>query len=284
MIMRAQALMPQTAPMINLVSKQEIPKGKTQADMPYVTSTATVQTPTEGDEISYADTFTISSTSLTPGIKVIKYRISKRAERFSQEQLTALVGDEMARAQGQNVDELLLAQFTNFHTDNDSGTTNTDMTFATARTASRRIRATTVANGGPPIGQQISLVLSPIGNEDFLTSLGAQGVVGSTNPWVPQGLSADIMKQYAVPGGELLGGIGIYWDGYLQGSFVNSSGDVLCGMFGKKALWYVYSQEWEHDVFKTDEWIGVILRADADYGVGVGPVSHWGAQVTVDDA
>lgn len=285
MIMGAQALMPQTAPMINLVSKQEIPKGKTQADMPYVTSTATVQTPAEGDEISYADTFTISATSIVPGIKVIKYKISKRAERFSQEQLTALVRDEIARSQGQNVDELLLGQFTNFHTDNDSGSANADMTFATARTASRRIRANTVANGGPPIGQQISLVLSPIANEDFLTSLGAQGVVGSTAPWIPQGMSADIMKQYAVPGGELLGGIGIYWDGYLQGDInAVATTDRYCAMFAKKALWYVYSQEWEHDVFKTDEWIGVILRADADYGVGTGPITRWGAQILVDDA
>lgn len=285
MILRAQAMMPQQAPMINLVSKAPIPTGKTQADLPYVTSTATVQTPPEGDEISFGDTFTISSISIVPGIKVINFRISSRAERFSQEQLTVMVGDEIARAEAQNIDELLLAQFTNFHTDNDSGTTNVDMTFATSRTANRKVIGTSVgANGGPPTGQKRSLVLSPIAYEDYLTSLGAQGVVGSTNPWIPNGLSADIMKQWAVPGGDLLGGVGIFWDGYLQGNFVNASGDTLCGLFAEKSLWYVYSQEWRQKVFEEAEWVGVILRADADYGVGVGPVSHWGAQITADDA
>lgn len=284
MILRAQALMPQTAPMISLVSKQAIPKGKTQADMPYVTSRATVQTPTEGDEVSFADTFTISSTSIAPGIKVINFRISKRAERFSQEQLTALVGDEIGRAEGQNVDELLLQQITNFHTDNDTGTTNTDLVFAALRTANRKVKGTSVTNGGPPVGQKVSCVLSPIAHEDLLTSLGAQGVVGSTNPWIPDGMSKDIMMQYAVPGGQLLGGVGIFWDGYLQDTLVNGSGDTLCGLFAQKALWYVYSQEWEQDVFKEAEWVGVILRADADYGCGTGPITHWGAQITADDA
>jgi len=286
MIMRAQALMPQTAPMINLVSKQTIGKGKTQADLPYVTSVATVQTPTEGDEIVFGDTFTISSISIQPGIKAIKFRLSKRAERFSQEQLIALVGDEIGRAEGQNVDELLLQQMTNFHTDNDVGTTNVDLIFAALRTANRKIIGTTVLNGGPPTGQKRSCVISPIAYEDLLTNLGAQGVVAATTagPWIPQGMSAEIMKSYAVPGGDLLGGVGIFWDGYLQGSLVNGAGDTLGGMFSEKALWYIESQGWEQDTFKESEWIGVIIRADADYGVGVGPVSHWGAQITCDDA
>jgi len=284
MILRAQAVMPHNAPMVNLVTTKKLTKGKTQADLPYVTSQATVQTPTEGDEIGFSDTFTIGSVSIVPGIKVVRYRLSKRLENMSQEDITAMVGDEMGRAQGQNVDELLLAQFTNFHTDNDVGSTNTDMTFATARTANRKIIATTPANGGPPTGQKKSLVLSPIGYEDFLANLGAQGVVASTNPWIPQGLSADIMRQYAVPGGDLLGGVGIFWDPYLQGSFVNGSGDVLAGLFTEKALWYIVSSEWNHDVFTRDDWLGVILRSDADYGVGVGPISHWGSQVTIDDA
>jgi len=284
MILRAQALMPQMAPMINLVSKQSIGKGKTQADLPYVTSMATVQTPTEGDEVVFSDTFTISSISITPGIKAIKFRISKRAERFSQEQLVALVGDEIGRAEGQNVDELLLNQFTNFHTDNDTGTTNVRMTFATLRAANRKVIGTSVPNGGPPTGQKRSVVMSPIGYEDLLTNLGAQGAVNNANPWIPQGPSMDIMRTYAIPGGDLLGGVGIYWDGYLQGNLVNGAGDTLAGLFAEKALWYVYSQEWEQDTFKESEWIGVILRADADYGVGVGPVNHWGAQITEDDA
>lgn len=279
MIQRAQALMPQQAPMMNLVTKIRIPKGKTQADLPYVTSLATVQTLAEGDEVVLADQFTISSISITTGIKAIKFRISKRAERFSQEQLTSLVSDEMSRAEAQNVDELLIAQFTNFHTDNDVGSSGNDLTFATLRTAKRLLMATTPLNGGPP--RDINCVIAPIPWEDLMTNLGAQGVVASTNPWIPNGMSAEIMKNFAIPGGDLLGGVGMFWDGYMT---ANGSGDFICAMFAKKALYYAASQEWEHDVFKESEWLGVILRADADYGVGVSPFSHWGVQITADGA
>lgn len=279
MIQRAQALQPGYAPLMNLVTRVPIPKGKTQADLPYVTSLATVQSLTEGDEVVLADQFTIGSVSITPGIKAIKFRISKRAERFSQEQLTSLVADEMAMAEAQNVDELLGAQFTNAHTDNDVGTTNVDLVFSTLRTAKRLLRTTTRINGGPP-RKKINVVIGGIPEEDLLTNLGAQGVVASTAPWIPEGMSRDIMESYAVPGGQLLGA-GIYMDSYLT---QNGSGDFLCCMFSEDFLFYVYSQEWEHDVFNESEWLGVILRADADYGVGVGPFTHHGVQITADGA
>lgn len=278
MIQRAQALMPQQAPCMNLVSKLTIPKGKTQADLPYATSTATVQQLTEGDEVGYADNFTISVSSIVPGIRVIKYKISKRAERFSQEQLTVLVSDEMSRAQAQNVDQLITGQFTNFHTDNDVGSSGTDLAFSALSAAKVLLMRNTVINGGPAPGK-ISCVIAPTPYGNLMTNLGAQGVVASSNPWIPAGLSQDIMKQFAVPGGDLLGGVGIYWDGYMV---ANGAADYLCAMFSEKAIYYVSSQEWEHDVFSESGWLGVILRSDADYGVGLSPFTHWGSQITAD--
>lgn len=278
-IQRAQALQPGYAPIMNTVTRIEIPKGKTQADLPYVTSVATVQSLAEGDEVAFSDTFTIGSTSIVPGIRAMKFRISKRAERFSQEQLVNLVSDEMAMAEAQNVDELLSAQFTNAHTDNDVGTTNVDLTFATLRTARRLLRTNPRSTGGPPRGR-IHCVIAGIPEEDLLTNLGAQGVVANTAPWIPQGMSASIMQNYAVPGGQLLGA-SIWMDSYMS---QNGAGDFLCCMYSEDFLFYVYSQEWEHDVFKESEWIGVILRADSDYGVGVGPFTKHGAQITADGA
>jgi hypothetical protein len=277
-IQRCQALMPQHAPMINLVSKAPIEKGHQQADLPSVGSTSTVQLPTEGDEIAHADTFVINVTSITPAIRAIKYRISKRAERFSKEQLIQLIGDEMAQSQGQNIDELLLTLFASFNAANDVGTTNVDVVFANLRTARRLLKENLRANGGPA-KPPIFAVLGPVAEENFLTNLGAQGVVSSTSPWIPAGMSQDIMQQYAIPGGNLLGGVGIFWDGYIVD---NGSGDQIGGMFSKSALYYTVSQEWEHNVFNESEWIGVILRADADYGAGVGPFNRWGSRLICD--
>lgn len=278
MIQRAQALMPQQAPCLNLVTHLSIPKGKTQADLPYATSTGTVQQLTEGDEVSYSDNFTISATSITPGIRVIKYKISKRADRFSQENLVALVSQEISRAQAQNVDQLITAQFTNFHTDNDVGSSGTDLAFAILRDSKTLLMRNATISGGPAPGR-ISCVIAPTPYNNLMTNLGAQGVVASSNPWIPQGLSADIMKQFAVPGGDLLGGVGIFWDGYMV---ANGAADYLCAMFSEKAIYYVSSQEWQTETFSESEWLGVILRADADYGVGLSPFTHWGSQITAD--
>lgn len=277
-IQRAQALMPQMAPMVNLVTKIPLGKGETQADLPYSTSTATVQTPTEGDEIDFADTFTMSAVSITPGIKVIKYRISKRAERMSKEQLTEFIGDEMAMSQAQNVDELLTAQFTNFSTTNDVGSTTVDLIFGVLRDARTNLMRNPRSSGGPAPGP-IYCVIAPTPYNNLMTNLGAQGAVANANPWVPNGLSQDIMKQFAVPGGDLLGGVGIFWDGYMT---ADGAGDYICAMFSKRALYWAVSQDWNKDVFNESNWLGVILRTDADYGVGVGPYTRWGAQITAD--
>lgn len=279
-IQRTQALMPQMAPMINLVTRVNIEKGHDTASLPRVNAVSTVQTPTEGDEIVQTSQLDLTATTLTPSIRAIKVRVSDRAKRFSKEQLMALISEELSQTQAQNIDELLTAQFTNFATANDTGTTNTDLTFAVLRTSRRLLKATTRANGGPA-PMPIYCVLAPIPEENLLTNLGAQGVVGSTTPWIPQGLSQDIMMQYAVPGGALLGGVGLFWDGYMT---EDGSADFLCGMFSKKALHYATSKEWTTQVYDESSWIGAIIRCDADYGVGVGTYTRWGSQITADGA
>lgn len=277
-IQRTQALMPQKAPMINLVTKVDIPKGHGTADLPRVNSTSTVQTPTEGDEIVATSQFDLTSTTLTPSLRTIKVRVSERAQRFSKENLMALISEELSQSQGQNIDELLTAQFTNFSTANDVGSTNTDITLAVLRTGRKLLKAVTRANGGPAPAP-ISLVLAPTPEENLLTNMGLQGVVASTNPWIPAGISEEIMKQYAIPGGQILGGIGMYWDGYMT---ADGSSDFICGMFAKKALHYASSKEWAMKTYDESSWIGAIIRCDADYGVGVGSFTRWGAQVTAD--
>lgn len=279
MIAVTTRLMPQNAPMMNLSERIRIPKGRNSVELPRVNSTFTVQTPTEGDDIVTSSQFDLTSTTISPTLRVIKVRISERARYFSQEDVLALVSDELSRAEGQDLDTDLSAEFANFLAANDVGTTNTDITVAVARQARRLLQANSVANGGPA-PDPLALVLAPIPVENLLTNMGTQGVVASTAPWIPAGLSEQFIKQYLVPGTPIVG-VPIFWDGYLT---EDGSGDFICGMFSKKALQYAVSKDWDMRTFEESEFVGVILRAVADYNSGVGKFAGWGSTVTADGA
>lgn len=271
--------MPQTAPMMNLVERPDIPDGRNSLEIPRANSTFTVETPTEGDEIVNSSQFDLTSTTISPTLRVIKTRISQRAEYFSQESLLELISQEGARAQGQDIDTDLLAEFANFATGNDVGTTNTDLTLAVLRQSRRLLDANTVANGGPAPGDRYC-VLAPLVVENLLTNLGVQGVVASTNPWIPAGLSQEFIQQYLVPGINLVG-TGVFWDGYMT---EDGSSDFICGMFSRQALQLAIKKNWAMEQFSESNWVGVILRWVADYNSGVGKFSGWGSQITADGA
>lgn len=279
-IQATQLMLPQYSPTSNLVTRITIPKGNNEAELPFVNSFPTVQTPTEGDELTITSQFDLSSITIAPTRRAIMVRVTRRAERFSKEQLIAVISDWLARAEAVNIEEDLIAEFANFNTANDVGTTNTDLLLAVLRTAKRLLDSVTSANGGPaPV--PISCVISPIAAENLLTDIGVAGVVASTAPWIPAGISEDLIKQYALQGGstfQLLGS-GVY----VSSAFANDgSGDHICGMFSKKALYLAMSEDWSMKSFEESNWDGVILRALADYNSGVGPYSRWGAQITAD--
>lgn len=270
------ALMPQYAPIINTVTRQQIPKGKNAVEIPRANATSTVVTPTEGDELTQNSQWDLTSTTITPTLRAIKYRISGRAARFSQENVVAMITEEMAMAQGQDIDTDLSAEFANFGTGNDVGSSGTDLSLATLREARRRLKATTRANGGPA-PDPIFGVIAPIPEENLLTNLGLQGVVSSTSPWIPAGLSEDVIRAYGVP--DVLVGVKMLWDGYMT---EDGSGDFICGMYSKRALWFAVSMDWDMEVFNESNWYGPILRSIADYNSGVGAFPLWGAQITAD--
>lgn len=279
-----QLMMPQFSVMMNLVSRKDIPKGKKEAELPFVNSFPTVQTPTEGDEITQTSQFDLSSVTITPTIRVIKVRVSKRAERFSQDELIAIISEWLARAQAINVEEALLGQIQNFNTANDLGGNTTNLLLSLLRTAARLLGSVTSANGGPA-PQPISTVIGPIAAEDLLTDIGAQGVVASSPPWIPTGLSEDLVKNYALQGGQTyqLVGTGVFQSSAIvNDAFGAASGGMIAGMFSKKSIVYAPSQEWNPETFSESEWLGAILRVDADYGVGVHGYSRWGAQLLTD--
>jgi len=279
MIEVSARLMPQMAPIAGLSEKVNIPNGNNSALFPRVNSTFSVQTPTEGDDIVQSSQFSLTSTTISPTLRVVKVRISERAKYFSKEDIIKLCSEELSRVHGQDLDTDLSAEFANFASGNDVGTTNTDLTLAVLRTARRLLQANTVANGGPA-PDPIATVLAPIVVENLLTNMGVQGVVASTNPYIPEGLSQQLIKQYLVPGINLVG-VPVFWDGYMT---EDSNADYVCAMFSKRALQYAISKDWDMRTFEESEFVGVILRTVADYNSGVGKFSGHGSMVLADGA
>lgn len=271
------AQLPQFAPMLNLVTRVAIPKGSASVEIPRETGTFTVVQPAEGDELVTTSQYDLTSTTITPTLRVIRVRISERATYHSRDDVVARVSAKLARHHAQDMDTDLTAEFGNFHTDNDVGTSNTPLTLAVLRTARRLLDSVTMANGGPAPDPRFC-VLHPIPVEDLLTNLGVQGVVASTSPWIPEGLSQQFIQKYLVQGIGLVG-VPIFWDGYMT---EDGSGDFICAMFSKQALHIAISKDWQIRTFESDNWLGPVLRSRADYESGVGAYTHWGAQITAD--
>ena len=284
-ITATQELMPQKSVMMNLVERITIPKGHASVQIPRVNpaSLANVLNPTEGDEIVSTSQFDLTSTTISPTLRVISYRVSGRAEYFGRDDVVKLVSREISRAQAQDIDQDLLAEFTNFATANDVGTTNTDLTIATLRTAVRLLQANPVSAGGPAEGP-FHAVISPIGNENLMTNMGLQGVVATATAtgmqFIPSGISEEVIRNYMIPQGHIVG-VTLFWDGYMT---ENGAGDTLGGMFSKQAIQLVMSKDWDLKVFDESDWIGPIIRCVADYDSGVGKYPAWGAQITMDGA
>lgn len=278
-IERTIAQMPQSAPMLSLARKVIIPKGHNEAKIPRISSVSTVQTPSEGSELSTFSRFTLTSATITPSFRAIQVRVHIRAQNYAREDLVRLISSEIALSQGQDIDTDLTGEFANWHTENDIGTSNTDLTIAALRTARRTLQSVPRAKGGPPRGDIVA-VLAPIPAEDVVTDLGARGVAASGSPWIPHGLSEQLIRRFMISEIPLMGA-SVFVDGYMT---QDGSGDYICSMFGRDALAWACSLDWTLQVFSEANWPGVILRSLADYDAGIAGYPHHGCQITADGA
>lgn len=278
-IERTIAQMPQSAPMLSLARKVIIPKGHNEAKIPRISSVSTVQTPSEGSELSTFSRFTLTSATITPSFRAIQVRVHIRAQNYAREDLVRLISSEIALSQGQDIDTDLTGEFGNWHTENDIGTSNTDLTIAALRTARRTLQSVPRSKGGPPRGDIVA-VLAPIPAEDVVTDLGARGVAASGSPWIPHGLSEQLIRRFMISEIPLMGA-SVFVDGYMS---QDGSGDYICSMFGREALAWACSLDWTLQVFSEANWPGVILRSLADYDAGIAGYPHHGCQITADGA
>jgi hypothetical protein len=275
-----QIMMPQLAPMLSLATIKPIPKGKKELELPFVNSFPTVETPTEGDDLTMTSQFDLASVTIAPTFRVIRTRIHKRAERFSQEQLISLISEWIARAEAKNSDQDLLDEFANFHSDNDIGTSTEDIVFSDLRISRQRLSDITDLNGGPAQFPMYT-VLSPTSANDIMVDLGiVGGATGGTSNYIVPGLSQDFITQWMLPAGaQHLLGVPIFWDGNID---EDANGDDSNGMFSKSVLYYASSDDWDLETFTESDWPGPILRTIADFESGVHGYSHHGAHILAD--
>lgn len=270
------ALMPEEAPMIPLVTRLPIGKGHDRYQMPRVNTGAfDIQLPTEGDELVASNQFDLTSSTLQPTKRAILLRWTDRAEYFSRDDVVSLISHQLAQTQAQDIDQDLTAEFANFHTDNDVGTTNVDLDFDIIDLAYFLLTDVDYENGGPPNGP-FYCVLSPRAYYDVRLDLGVAGLLG--NNYVVPGMSQEMMQNYYIPQNRL-SGVSLFRDGYMT---EDGSGDYICAMFVKNALHFGVSQDWDMRTFEVPSFIGTIIRSVADYNSGLLGFTHHGAQITAD--
>ena len=268
-ISTAEVLRPQFTVMERLVTRSPIPRGTNQIDVPYQESIFTPGDLPDGEEISTVQDFKVGTVPLTPTRLHITYRIDERAQRFSLEDIAVMAGRELARSQGQRFETDLLA-LTDDTGVQDAGGSGGDITIVFLRTAKRMLLINAVEYGGPA-PEPIYCVIGPHQEFDLQTDLGAISVVASTTPWIPHGLSEDLIKQYGVSG-SALAGVPIFRSGYLNDTNHGTTGGT---MFAKVGLILAVSKEWSVRVFEESNWPGPIIRSIGDYGVSLGPFPRW---------
>lgn len=271
------AIMPQQAPMLNLVTRLSITKGHDRIEIPRDNATFSVQTPTEGDEIVTSSQYDLTSTTIQPTLRAIMVRVSGRAEYFDKDDVVAAVSRTLSRAQGKDIDTDITAEFPNFATGNDVGTTNTDLTLAVLANAKLNLLKVADTAGGSP-NPPYYCVLAPIPEYNVFTNLGLSGSLGSN--YIPTGLSEEVIRNYGIPQNRIVG-VEFFRDNYMT---VDGSSDMICAMFAKQALHFAVSKEWDMKTFEVPNWIGPVIRCVADYNTGIGAFTAWGVQITADDA
>lgn len=275
------SLMPQKAPMMNLVTVKRIPKGFDRLEVPRVNSTSTVQQLTEGDELVVASQFDLTSTTIQPVHRALMVRVHERATYFSKDDVIELVAEELSQSQAQDIDTDITAEFANWNSANDLGGTGQDLTLAMLRQARRLLFANTRANGGPAPAPHY-IVITPVGEENLLTDMGLQGTVpqgtATGMQFIPAGLSETLIQNWY--GGNVVG-VPFFRDGYIA---EDGSGDAIVSMYSKQGLFLAISKDWDMKTFEVPNWIGVIIRSVADYNSGILAYDRWGCQITIDGA
>ena len=268
LIAEAIANVEQSAPMMDLVSRYDIPSGSKQVTIPIWGRQSAVAL-TEGVDIAVPQQMSSTIVSLTASEHGILSFITDRLKHENNEDVLSAVGTMHGRAVGRLLDGDLLTLLDSFtKTVPGAGTAATLQTIAGAVAYLRTDNSTGGAFGPAP--SKPNAVLNPEQIRRLTQDVAGIQAQGTAMPAgaIPDGPSADILRTYW-RGNDPIFGVPIYEDGNISVSSNNAKG----GVFAREAL----ALAMENEIHAEEE------RDASLRGTEIVTVGTWGESEIVDD-
>jgi len=255
-----------SAPMMDLVSRYEIPTGSKQVNIPIWGRQSAVAL-TEGVDLSVPQQVTATVVSLTASEHGILSFVSDRLRHENNENVLSAVGTMHGRAVGRLLDSDLLTLLDGFGTSKPGSGSNA--TFQTIAGAVSLLRTDNATFGPAP--SKPNAVLHPEQIRRLtqeLAGIGAAGTGVTAGATLPEGPSAEVISSYW-RGNDPVFGVPIYEDGNITVASNNAKG----GVFAKEALALAMEME-----IAAEEERDASLR-----GTEIVTVGTWGESEVVDN-
>tara|TARA_R100000700_G_scaffold9576_3_gene13900 strand:- start:7042 stop:7935 length:894 start_codon:yes stop_codon:yes gene_type:complete len=255
-----------SAPMMDLVSRYDIPTGSKQVNVP-IWGRQSATALTEGVDLSVPQQVTATVVNLTASEHGILSFVSDRLRHENNENVLSAVGTMHGRAVGRLLDSDLLTLLDGFSTSKPGSGSNA--TFTTIAGAVSLLRTDNATFGPAP--SKPNAVLHPEQIRRLtqeLAGIQAAGAGAAAGATVPEGPSAEVISSYW-RGNDPIFGVPIYEDGNITVSSNNAKG----GVFAKEALALAMEME-----IAAEEERDASLR-----GTEIVTVGTWGESEVVDN-
>ena len=256
-----------SAPMMDLVSRYDIPTGSKQVNVP-IWGRQSATALTEGVDLSVPQQVTATVVNLTASEHGILSFVSDRLRHENNENVLSAVGTMHGRAVGRLLDSDLLTLLDGFSKSVPGAGSNA--TFTTIAGAVSYLRTDNNSTFGPAPSKP-NAVLHPEQIRRLtqeLAGIQAAGAGAAAGATVPEGPSAEVISSYW-RGNDPIFGVPIYEDGNITVSSNNAKG----GVFAKEALALAMEME-----IAAEEERDASLR-----GTEIVTVGTWGESEVVDN-
>lgn len=267
------------APLKGLVSEYPIPSGSYQVNVP-IWGRLTAAALTEGVDLAVPQQLTTTVVQLTASEHGILSFVSDKLAHENNESVLSSIGSMQGRAMGRLLDGDLITLIQNFDVTSGGGAGAATSMFHIAGAVSYLRTDNNAAYGPAP--SRPNAVLHPEQIRRLTTEMAGLTAVGATataGQYVPEGPSADVLKQYW-RGNDPIFGVPIFEDGNISGDFAgDSSNDAKGAVFVKEALALAMESEIKAEEERDASLRGTELVTSAIWGeseiVGVwGVVIH----------
>ena len=260
-------------PTNQLVSRYDIPKGAKQVNIPVWGRNNAVAL-TEGVDINTPQQLSVTVTSVTASEHGIMTFVSDRLTRQNNEDILSHVGDVQGGALGRLLEDDLIALFDTFS--NSIGAQDTALTYRQVAGAVSYLKTDNNASYGMAPGTPNG-VFHPEQIRRFaqeVTSIQAGGSSGMAAQPIPEGITAEVIKNY-FRGNEKVFGVPIFQSGVLGR---DSNGDSKGAIFVKEAIALAMAHEMEAEQERDASLRGTEVVMVGEWGE-VEVAAPWGVEM-----